>query len=100
MKVDFSKPFMDATGNPALVNGQTQIIGEHLCFTLFNLAQLKGSPATPEQKYMAYQLLKRIQACPMNVDISTEEGTFIKELAAEVLNAGGYGQVVDIIENK
>lgn len=99
MKVDFSQSFMDATGKPVQVNKKPQIIGEQLCFALFNLTQVKGAPATPEQKYDAYKLLKRIQANPREVEISTEEGTFIKELAAEVLSAGGYGQVVDIIEN-
>ncbi|MBQ8066540.1 MAG: hypothetical protein IJ200_12910 [Prevotella sp.] len=99
MKVDFSKSFMDAQGKPVIVGNNPQVIGEQLCFTLFNLTTVKGAPATQEQKYTAYKLLKRIQADASSVEISTEEGTFIKELAAEVLSAGGYGQVVDIIEN-
>jgi len=103
MKVDLSKSFVDAQGNPVILKtaegGKPQVISEQLCFALFNLTQVKGAPATPEQKYEAYKLLKRIQANPREVEISTEEGTFIKELAAEVLSAGGYGQVVDIIEN-
>lgn len=104
MKVDLSKSFKDAQGKPVILKTadgeKPQVIGEQLCFAMFNLTQVKGSPATPEQKYFAYQLLKRIQANPSSVEITTEEGTFIKELAAEVLSAGGYGQVVDIIENK
>lgn len=99
MKVNLSKYFTDAQGNPVIVAGKPQVIGEHLCFALFNLTQVHGAPATPEQKYMAYKLCKRIQADASNVELSTEEGTFLKELAAEVLSAGGYGQVVDIIEN-
>lgn len=99
MKVNFSKSFVDAQGNPVIVADKPQIIGEQLCFALFNLTQVHGTPATAEQKYMAYKLCKRIQSDASNVELSTEEGTFLKELAAEVLSAGGYGQVVDIIEN-
>lgn len=100
MKVDLSKSFLDAKGNPVLAGGKPQVIGEHLCLSLFNFTQLNGSPATPEQKYDAYKLLKRIRQDPSKVEISAEEGAFLKKIASDVLSAGGYGQVVDIIEMK
>ncbi len=100
MKVNFNKPFMDATGKPVMMGDQKQVISERLGFMLFNLSQIKGQPATPEQKYQAYCLLKKIKDNPEEVEITTEEGTLIKDIAAEVLSAGAYGQIYDIIENK
>lgn len=99
MKVDFSRSFTDEQGNPVTVNGKTQVIGGQLCLTLFNLTHVHGSPATPEQKYTAYTLCRRIQADAASVELTTEEGTFLKDIASEAFSAGAYGQVVDIIEN-
>lgn len=99
MKVNFDKPFTDADGQAVMVGDQKQMISERLGFMLFNLVQIKGQPATPEQKYEAYCLLRKIKQNPGEVEITTEEGTLLKDIAAEALSAGAYGQIYDIIEN-
>ncbi len=100
MKVNLNKPFIDADGNPVMMGDQKQVISDRLGFTLFNLVEINGKPATPEQKYMAYCLLRKIKQNPEEVELTTEEGTMLKTIAAETLSAGAYGQIHDIIENK
>ena len=99
MKVNFNKAFIDADGKEVFMGDQKQMISERLGFLLFNLAQIKGQPATPDEKYKAYCLLRKIKQNPDEVDITTEEGTLLKAIAAETLSAGAYGQIYDIIEN-
>ncbi len=91
---------MDADGQPVIINGKQENIADRLGFALFNLSQIKGRPATAEEKYQSYCLLKKIKDNPEEVEISTEEGTLLKDIAAEILSAGAYGQIYDIIENK
>ncbi len=68
-------------------------------YVLFNLNTLGGAPLTPERKYEAHRLCRKIADSPESVEITTEEGTLLKEAAAEAYSCGAYGQVVDIIEN-
>lgn len=100
MKVNLKKPFRDIKGNPVKLNGSDHLISDAVSFALFNLAQIGGQPASAEQKYQAYSLFKKVQANPSEVELSTEEGTFVKQICVEVLSAGAYGQLVDTIEGK
>lgn len=100
MKVNLNQPFRDVKGNPVKLNGADHLISDAVSFSLFNLAQIGGQPANAEQKYHAYSLFKKVQANPSEVEISTEDATFIKQVTVEVLSAGAYGQLVDIIESK
>ena len=100
MKVNLNKPFSDADGKPVKVGDQEQMICDRLGFTLFNMVDINGKQATPEQKYMAYCILRKIKQNPSEVELSTEEATMLKTIAAETLSAGAYGQIYDIIENK
>lgn len=96
MRVNFKQPFKDCYGadiEPA------NSIGEQLCVQLFSVSKIDGQPLSPEEKYMAYKLCGRIAASPENVELTSEEGTFIKRLAANIYSAGAYGQIVDLIEN-
>lgn len=100
MKVNLNKPFIGIDGKAVKVGDEEQMICDRLGFTLFNLVDINGKQATPEQKYMAYCLLRKIKQNPDELDITTEEGTLLKAIAAETLSAGAYGQIYDIIENK
>ena len=46
----------------------------------------------------AYVLCQRIIQGGGILEITTEEGTLIKEVCGECLTAGGYGQVYELIE--
>lgn len=100
MKVNLNKPFLDVKGNPVKINGSDHLVSDAVSFALFNLAQFNGHPASAEQKYQAYTLFKKVQENASEVEISTEDGSFIKSICVEVLSAGAYGQLVDIIESK
>ena len=103
MKINFKKNFVDSFGCPIteLKDGKrtTQEIWRFLAATLFSLSSLGKEPLSKEKKYTAYLLSKRIAENPEAVDCTTEEASFLKEVCCEMLNAGAYGQVVDLIEN-
>ena len=94
MKVNFNTPFSDCFGNK--IEGKN--IAGQICLFLFNLSTMSGSPVPAEKKYMAYSLCNRISKSPEEVELTTEEASFIKEVSSEVMSAGAYGQIADIIE--
>ena len=104
MKVNFNKKFVDCFGNPITEkrNGKDVAIEiwERLAFSLFNLSTLAGTPISQEEKYIAYRLSNSIAKCPSEVELTTEEATFLKRVCAEQLSSGAYGIVADIIESK
>ena len=104
MKVNFNKEFVDCFGNPIMEkkNGQDVPlkVRERLALSLFNLSTLGGHPLSQEEKYTAYSLSKRIACTPSEVELSTEEASFLKRVCAELLSAGAYGLICDIIEGK
>lgn len=104
MKVNFEQNFVDCFGCP-IMEGKDgtdtpKPIWRKLSLDLFNLGTLSGSPVPADKKYMAYSLSRRIAEHPGEVRLTTEEGSFLKDVCAELLSAGAYGQVVDIIENE
>lgn len=113
MKVNFKKDFIDCFGNqvketipaptrenPKGTKEAVVTVWELIAKHLFNLATLGGVAMKPDVKYMAYQLSCRMAKNPSEVELSTEEAVFIKEVASEYLSAGAYGYVADIIEGK
>ena len=104
MKVNFKKEFVDCFGKTITEkkNGQeTPLqIWESLARSLFNLSILGGAPVSKEEKYTAYTLSKRIAGNPSEVELTTEEASFLKRVCAEQLSAGAYGIVADIVEGK
>lgn len=103
MKINFKKNFVDSFGCPIteVKNGKiiSQEIWRFLAATLFSITSLGKEPLSKEKKYMAYCLSRRIAENPEAVECTTEEASFIKDVCSDMLNAGGYGQVVDLIEN-
>lgn len=101
MKVNLNKPFVDCFGKE-IVNektGRANNIAESLCLVIFNLNAMGGVPLPPEKKYGLHKISRRIASDPSSVEITTEEGSLLKEVAAEAYSCGAYGQIVDIIEN-
>lgn len=96
MKVNFDRPFSDCFGKS--IEGKN--IAEQVCMSLFNLSMISGNPVTPENKYTAYILCNRISSTPDDVELTTEEASFLKEVCNESYSAGAYGQIVDLIEGK
>lgn len=103
MKVNFDRVFKDCFGNPILEGRKGELVPQEVwrvvAAKLFGLSVLGGSMLSPEKKYMAYELSMRISGNPSETECTTEEASFIKDVCAENLSAGAYGQVVDMIEN-
>ncbi len=92
MKIDFNKRFKTFNGS-----GTNDKFADVVGQCLFSYGTKPG--ATRDNKYLAYKLCNRILATPSEVELTTEEATLIKDVCGEMLTAGGYGQVVDLIEN-
>lgn len=94
MKVDFNKQFVGPKGNTLKDN-----IADTIASYMFNLANLGGNPINREQKMQAYRIYRKVLENPAMVDITTEDASFIKDVCAEYMTAGAYGQIEDLIEN-
>ena len=93
MKVNFNVPFKNYKGQET-----KEIIADKVSEALYALGS--ESKVGNDRKYSAYKECKRINESPSEVEISTEEATLVKDVCAEFLVAGGYGQVCDLIEGK
>ena len=87
MKVDLNRRFRGFDGNELGGDNIATAVAE----ALFNYG--KDKPVGRDEKFKAYVLCQRIIQ-----EITTEEGTLIKEVCGESLTAGGYGQVYELIE--
>lgn len=92
MKVDLNRRFKNFNGNE--LGGDT--IATAVAEALFNYG--KEKPVGRDEKFKAYVLCQRIIQNGGVLEITTEEGTLIKEVCGECLTAGGYGQVYKLIE--
>ena len=99
MKVNLNVSFKDYKGQPILENGNEVIIADYVAKDLFTLAQLDGKPVDADKMLLAYKLSTRIVGNPNEVELTSEEITFIKEIMSKSLVVGCYGQLVDILEN-
>ncbi len=101
-KMNFKKPFVDCFGNPVeeVKDGQkVQVeISHSLAKSLFNLVTLSNTPLTPEEKLTAYKISKQMAEHPEEVELTTEDASFLKRVAGQLMSAGAYGQIYDIIE--
>lgn len=91
MKVNFNVNFRTFTGEET-----QERIADVVAQSLYNYG--KDKQVKRDDKFTAYVLCQRIMQNPSAVEITTEEATLIKEACADVLTAGGYGQVYQLIE--
>jgi hypothetical protein len=94
MKVNLNHCFVDAFGKQI----EKSNIAEKLGMVLFNLSTVNGAPLGGAKKYEAYSLCHRIASNPEAVELTVEEAALLKDVCAEQLSAGAYGQIVDLIE--
>lgn len=89
MKVNFNRNFKNYKGEET-----KESMKDIVCKTLF----LSSEGLTPEEMYLAYKLSSRIMPSKEDVEITTEEASFIKKVCAKSLTPGGYGSVYDLLE--
>ena len=106
MRTNLHVAFKNAQGTEAYetVNGvkKPQMIDDVICIGLFNGTFIKNTgneEADARMKMQAFELYQKIRNANGGVEISTEEGTLIKKVAA-MLSPGAYGQIYNLIEGK
>ena len=101
MKVNFNQTFVDCFGKEVVneKTGKGTNVAESLCLVIFNLDKMGGLQIPAEKKYELHKISRKIASNPDAVEITTEEVSLLKEVAAEAYSCGAYGQIVDIIEN-
>ena len=93
MKVNFNINFKDVFGNEIAENN----VGTTIAQILFCYG---GDTHVPrEDKFKAWILSQKIVQSSESVELSTEEATLIKTACEKALNAGGFGQVYELIES-
>jgi hypothetical protein len=92
MKVNFKKQL---TGHDGKTTG---MIDEHLRFVLFSADSSDRLMLSAEEKYLAYEIGKRLLKGNGHIELTVEEAAFIKKICAVGLRAGSYGQLIDLIE--
>lgn len=97
MKVIFNKPFKDYKGNDVVAGGKPVMISDEIGRILFGLSTSGNVPLNADEKYLAYKLCSRISGTDEAIDITAEEGAFIVKVCGEMLTAGAYGQIRDLI---
>lgn len=92
MKVNFNVPFKDYKGKET-----EEVISDKVAEALY-ISGSKGDQVSNDNKYKAYKLCRRVGEAEGEVEISADEAVLIKEICANYLVAGGYGQIVELIE--
>lgn len=102
MKINFNQPFIGYNGKTAIVNGEPQKVKDLLSQILFSGDFLQGKTENKGKcMLMSYDLSQRIYKTEAEIDITVEEATLIKEAAEHsIASAGGYAQVVNLIEGE
>ena len=94
MKVNLNVPIRNFVGEPIIENGKEANMAEQVGLILFGL----GQNIEQNEMVMAYGIIRKLQANPTEVQLSSEEITFLKEKMSKVLTVGCYGQLYDILE--
>lgn len=115
MKVNFNKAFRayngeDATEDKEVIGKdgkksvvkEKQMISEMVAMLLYGGQGLVRSGDTDKDnknKFAAYKLSQRVILSKGAIEITPEEAVLIKQVASH-LTAGGYGQIVELIDGK
>lgn len=106
MKVNLHTAFKNAQGTEAfeMVKGEkkVQMIDDTICLGLFNGSFIKPSGHDEDGariKLQAFELYQKIRMAQGEVELTTEEASLVKRVAA-LLSPGAYGQIYNLIEKK
>lgn len=94
MKVNLNVPIKDFNGEPIIEKGKQVMMSEQVGVVLFRL----GQDLNQEEMVTAYNIVKALQTNPNEIQLKSEDITFLKEKMAKVFTVGCYGQLYDILE--
>lgn len=93
MKVNLNKRFKDFRGEET-----NEIIADKVAEALYSAGAIPEWAIKREDKFRAYKLCQQIINSRGVIEIESEDATLIKEVCANFLTAGAYGQVHELIE--
>lgn len=93
MKVNLNKKFKDFRGKDT-----NEVIANKVAEALYSAGAVPEWAIKKEDKWKAYKLCQKIISNDGIIEIETEDATLIKEVCANFLTAGAYGQVHELIE--
>jgi len=93
MKVNFNQTVKDFKGNSTDI-----VISDKLAELLF-FAGNSDFRMTREEKWRAYKISQKLIAGGGIIDMEAEDAAMIKEVCAQCLAAGVFGQICDLIED-
>lgn len=92
-KVDLNKNFLDYRGNET-----KERIADKVAEALYSAGAIPEWAIKREEKWRAYKLCQQIINNKGVIEIESEDATLIKEVCANFLTAGAYGQIHELIE--
>ena len=102
MKLNLNKPLIDFRGKEAIkiVNGkeQKQFLRDMVSEALYAAGMNPQSGMDMAKKLRAYNMLQQIINNRGILEITTEDATLLKEICADVVTAGAFGQNNELIE--
>jgi hypothetical protein len=94
MKVNFKEHLIDCNGIE-----KENTLDEQLRLMFFSLDSTKDLVVSEKEKYLSYQIGRRLLEGDGSIELTIEEAAFFKSKCAFFLGAYGYGRVVDLLEN-
>lgn len=93
MKVDLNKKFKDFMGQET-----KEVIANKVAEALYSAGAIPEWTIKREDKFRAYKLCQQIINNAGVIEIESEDATLIKDVCANFLTAGAYGQIHELIE--
>lgn len=93
MKIDLNKKFKDFKGQET-----KEVIADKVAEALYSAGAIPEWSIKREDKFRAYKLCQQIINNKGVIEVESEDATLIKDVCANFLTAGAYGQIHELIE--
>ena len=101
MKRNLKKSLLYFDGNTLTENKNGKdtpiLICDVLAKAMFEVSTSVG--LSPDEKYQAFKISRRIVANPEAVDLESADVVLIRKIITPSFSAGIYGQIVDLLED-
>lgn len=101
--MDLNKNFKGLNGEEVAFSQeapQVRTIAEQIRYMLFTAQSVPDRRLTKEDKWMAYQICRKISADPSDVQLTVDERALVENLAGDYFIAGLFGQVVELLQQE
>lgn len=102
MKVDFSQPLLDITGDPIASDGEPATLGGACINSL--LTPVPGENPKGDEKlrrfHLSIQIQEAIKGGSSTIDLEIQDVSYLKEVLSKGHTALIYGQTCDMLEGR